>query len=67
MKIYEQKDSLLTDADRAELGRLLLKAGHAVYLGRDPAIKTGGKRARYIELVGYAPPRTEITITEEPQ
>lgn len=50
MKLYDLKGGVLTDAERLELARLLVKAGYTVSIGKD---KEGGTRPRkYIEIGG---------------
>lgn len=50
MKLYDIKGGVLTDAERLELARLLIKAGYTVNIGKD---KEGGTRPRkYIEIGG---------------
>lgn len=50
-RIYSQKSSALNEADRLEIGRLLLKAGYSVKLGREkPADKKTGAFVYYIEF-----------------
>ncbi|MEG2098061.1 MAG: resolvase [Pseudoflavonifractor sp.] len=47
MKIYAEKGHSLTEAERLELGRLLLKAGYLVRMGRE---KQGSTICHYIEF-----------------
>lgn len=48
-RIYEVNGGSLTEAERLELARLLIKAGYTVSLGRD---KSSGKLRKYIEIGG---------------
>lgn len=49
MQIKTQPGGNLTDADRQEIGKLLLKAGYAVRIGTE---KAGNKSVKYIEAKG---------------
>ena len=48
-RIYEVNGGSLTEAERLELARLLIKAGYTISLGRD---KSSGKLRKYIEIGG---------------
>lgn len=45
MRVYSDKRTAFTDADRLELARLLVKDGYTVRLGRERA--AGGKQFRH--------------------
>lgn len=47
MKIYEQKRNNLKEGDLLELGKLLLKAGYVVRLGRE---KKGSQYTQNVEF-----------------
>lgn len=47
MRIYASKGHSLTETDRLELGRLLLKAGYTVLMGKE---KIGNMSRQYIEF-----------------
>lgn len=49
-KIYNQKGAGLTEADRLELAKLLIKAGYTVRIGRE---RPQGKTGAYIYFVEY--------------
>lgn len=48
MKIYEQKRGSSNEADRLELGRLLMKAGYTVRLGKERD-SSGNRNVHYVE------------------
>ena len=48
-RLYDVNGGALTDVERLELARLLIKAGYTVSLGRD---KSSGKLRKYIEIGG---------------
>lgn len=48
MKITNQNATGLTDADRLELAKLLIKAGYTVRIGKE---KQGNKTTAFIELM----------------
>ena len=51
MKIQEQKHGALSESDRLELARLLLKAGYTVRIGRDrPPGKSTGAWVWYVQF-----------------
>lgn len=52
MKISNQNATGLTDADRLELARLLIKAGYTVRIGRE---KQGSKTIAFIETMEDKP------------
>ena len=52
MKISNQNATGLTDADRLELAKLLIKAGYTVRIGRE---KQGNKTIAFIEIVEDKP------------
>ena len=47
MKIYAQKGHILSEPERLELGRLLLKAGYIAMLGKE---KQGNVTVNYVEF-----------------
>lgn len=50
MKITSQKTGALNEADRLQLGTLLLKAGYTVRLGKErPKAKTSTTYTYYVE------------------
>ena len=63
-KIYNQKHGNLNDNDLQELGRLLLKAGYTVRLGKErPKGKTTGAYIKYVEyLDGTEPATTNMNL-----
>ena len=48
-RLYDVNGGALTDVERLELARLLIKAGYTVSLGRD---ESSGKLRKYIEIGG---------------
>ena len=48
-RLCDVNGGALTDVERLELARLLIKAGYTVSLGRD---KSSGKLRKYIEIGG---------------
>lgn len=48
-RLYDVNGGSLTEVERLELARLLVKAGYTVSIGRD---KSGGKLRKYIEIGG---------------
>lgn len=50
MKIYEQANGTLREDDRLELGRLLLKGGYLVRLGKEKA-PNGRNYNHYVEFL----------------
>lgn len=49
MKIYEQKRGKLKEEDLLELGKLLMKAGYIVHVGREKR----GTSSQYTQYVQY--------------
>ena len=47
MRIYAQKGHILSEAERLELGRLLLKAGYITVMGKE---KQGSMTRHYVEF-----------------
>ena len=47
MRVYAQKGHALSEAERLELGRLLLKAGYIAMLGKE---KQGSTSRHYVEF-----------------
>jgi len=53
MRIYEQKNGALTEADRLDIARLLIKAGYQVSIDRErPPGKDNGKFIWFVEFNG---------------
>lgn len=50
MRIKQQKNTSLTEAERLEIGRLLLKAGYTVTVGKEKPAKQNGAYVHYIEF-----------------
>lgn len=60
MRIYQQKGYTLTEPERFEIARLLVKAGYTVRVGREkPANKPNGAYIPYIEYTAPGQPREE--------
>lgn len=49
MRIHDQRFGRLTEQERIEIARLLIKAGYTVRLGK---VKDGSKTVAYVEAVG---------------
>lgn len=57
MRIHPQKCGSLTESERLDIARLLVKAGYTVRIGKEkPANKPNGAYVFYIE---FTAPRTE--------
>ena len=53
IKIYNQKNGALNEADRYELGRILFKAGYMVRAGKEKSSeKHNSTYSHYIEIWG---------------
>ena len=51
-RIYSIKQTALNEADRLELAKLLVKAGYAVRIGREP-VNPNSKSTTYKKFVEY--------------
>lgn len=59
MRIQPQKNGSLTEPERLDIARLLVKAGYTVRIGKEkPANKPNGAYVFYIEFI--APGQKEI-------
>lgn len=60
MRIYPQKNGSLSETERLEIARLLVKAGYTVRIGKEkPANKPNGAYVFYIEYSAQGQPREE--------
>lgn len=61
MRIQPQKNGSLTETERLEIGRLLLKAGYTVRVGKEkPTNKPNGAYVFYIEFTAPGQKNEEI-------
>lgn len=61
MRIHPQKNGSLTESERLDIARLLVKAGYTVRIGKEkPANKPNGAYVFYIEFTAPGQKNEEI-------
>ena len=66
MRIYPQKNGSLSETERLEIARLLVKAGYTVRIGKEkPANKPNGAYVFYIEYSAPGQSREEYENGKE--
>lgn len=62
MRIQAQKYGSMTETDRLDMARILIKAGYVVRIGKEKA--SGKPNAAYIQYLEYVTPGQKFTEEE---